>query len=127
MTRAARTGWVPDRAEVIFIQHSPAAGNEMPDWHPLLVASTKPFNEKTGYVMGFAMTHSAMHADNPFALAVGKGVAVSYIVANQFKTSDWRARGAKPHNLGGGHQELLSEALAILDDICAMSAVRRPV
>lgn len=92
----------------------------MPDWHPLLVASTRLFNEKTGLVMGFPMTHSEIHADNPFALAIHKGVAVSYVVANQFKTLDWRARGAKPHKLGGGHHALLAEALAILDDICAI-------
>lgn len=121
MTTGATAGWVPDRAEIVFIQHSPAAGKEMPDWHPLLVASTRAFNEKTGFVMGFAMTHSEMHADNPFALAVKTGVAVSYVVANQFKSFDWKARGAKPHNLGGGHHALLTEALAILDDICAIS------
>lgn len=121
MSARATAGWVPDRAEIVFIQHSPAAGKEMPDRHPLLVASTKAFNEKTGFVMGFAMTHSEMHADNPFALAIRKGAAVSYIVANQFKTFDWKARGAKPHHLGGGHHELLAEALAMLDDICAIS------
>ena len=119
--KSAAPGWVPDRAEIIFIQHSPALGKEMPEWHPLLVASTQAFNERTGLVMGFAMTHSEMHADNPFAITIQRGVAVSYIVANQFKTLDWRARGAKPHNLGGGHADLLNEALALFDDICGVS------
>ena len=48
----------------------------------------------------------------------------AYVVANQFKTFDWRARGTKPHHLGGGHEALLTEALAILDDICGISAAK---
>ena len=33
--------WVPERAEIIFIQHNPAVNEEMPDDHPLLVMSTR--------------------------------------------------------------------------------------
>jgi mRNA interferase MazF len=51
-------GWVPDRSEIIYIQHSPHVGGEMPGVHPLLVISTKQFNEKTGIVIGFPMTHA---------------------------------------------------------------------
>ncbi len=74
--------------------------------------------------MGFAMTHSDLHSDNPFALAIPDSNPTAYVVANQFKTFDWRARGAKPHHLGGGHEALLTEALAILDDICGISAAK---
>lgn len=45
--------WVPERAEIIFIQFNPAVGEEMPDDHPMLVMSTKAFNERTGLVVGF--------------------------------------------------------------------------
>ena len=60
--------WVPDRAEIIFIQYRPAVGEEMPDDHPMLVISTKAFNERTGLVVGFPITHAARHAENPFAI-----------------------------------------------------------
>lgn len=116
--------WVPDRGEIIFIQHSPAAGNEMPNWHPMLVATTRAFAQKTGFVMGFAMTHSDLHADNPFALVIPDSKPAAYVVANQFKTFNWKARSAKTHKLGGGHHDLLKEALAILDDICGISAAK---
>ncbi len=33
--------WVPERAEIIFIQYSLAVGEEMPDDLPMLVISTK--------------------------------------------------------------------------------------
>ncbi|MEO5931960.1 MAG: type II toxin-antitoxin system PemK/MazF family toxin [Duganella sp.] len=65
-------GWIPERSEIIYIQHRPHAGDEMPGVHPLLVVSTRQFNEKTGIVIGFPMTHAARHKTNPFAVAVGR-------------------------------------------------------
>ena len=62
-------GWVPDRAEIIYIQDSPHAGTEMPGIHPLLVVSTKEFNAATGIVIGFPMTHAERHRTNPYAIA----------------------------------------------------------
>lgn len=60
---------VPERAEIIFIQDSPAVGDEVPDDHPMLVVSSKAFADRTGIVVGFPMTHAQRHADNPFAIA----------------------------------------------------------
>ena len=62
--------WVPERAEIIFIPYNPAVGEEMPDDHPMLVISTKPFAERTGLVVGFPMTHAKRHAGHTKLLAV---------------------------------------------------------
>jgi mRNA interferase MazF len=59
--------WTPERGEIIFIEHSSQAGDEIPGLHPMLVCSTRIFNERTGIVIGFPMTHAEFHADNPFA------------------------------------------------------------
>lgn len=118
--------WVPDRAEIIFINHSPAAGKEIPDMHPLLVASQKAFNERTGFVIGFPMTHATFHADNPLVRVVecrAKTLArqaVSYVLGFQPKSFDWRNRGAKPHAWGGGYDAELEEMLTIFDTICRL-------
>lgn len=71
------------------------------------------------------MAHSEQHSDNPFALVCAKGVSTSYVACNQFKSLDWRARGAKPQALGGGHMDQLAEALALLDQICAFASATR--
>ena len=68
MATRKSTLWVPERAEIIFIQYNPAVGGEMPDAHPMLVISTKAFAERTGLVVRRPMTHAERHADNPFAL-----------------------------------------------------------
>jgi len=117
----AASTWVPERAEIIYISHEPRADKEMPGVHPMLVASTRAFNERTGIVIGFPMTHSAMNADNLFAVAVkGPKSEVGYVLAFQPKSFDWRARAARPHPWKGGHGSVLEAALRKLDAICGI-------
>lgn len=115
--------WVPDRAEVIFINHRPAKGQEIPEQHPMLVLSPKSFNQKTGLVIGFPMTHADRHRDNPFALPFDGSKGQAYVLAHQPKSFDWREREGRPHAWGGGHHQMLAEAVALLDDVCGIVAV----
>jgi len=113
--------WSPERGEIIFVEHSPQAGDEIPGLHPMLVCSTGIFNERTGIVIGFPMTHAEFHADNPFAVAVqGLKGDIGYVLAFQPKSFDWRARNAKKHPLGEGHQKVLAAVLKKLDAICGI-------
>ncbi len=108
--------WVPDRAEIIFIQYNPAVGAEMPNDHPMLVICTKAFAERTGILVGFPMTHAERHADNPLAIAApGAKGEPGYLLTHQPKSFDWRERGARPHPWGGGHTKLLAAALKRFD------------
>jgi mRNA interferase MazF len=110
--------WVPERAEIIFIQYSPHVGKEMPNDHPMLVMSAKAFAEKTGVVVGFPMTHAEHHADNPFAIAApGAKGEIGYVMVNQPKSFDWRERNARPHPWGTGHAKLLGAALKRFDSV----------
>ena len=47
---------MPDRGEVIWIDHNPQAGREIKDHHPFLVLSTAPFHASVGLVVACAMT-----------------------------------------------------------------------
>jgi mRNA interferase MazF len=115
--------WVPERAEIIFIEHSPHSGKEMPGLHPMLVCSTSAFSVRTGVVIGFPMTHADFNADNPFAVAVeGPKKEVGYVLAFQPKSFDWRTRNARPHPWGTGHTKVLAAALKKLDAICGVCA-----
>lgn len=112
------TFWVPERGEIIFIQFNPAVGAEMPDDHPMLVISPKAFNERTGLVVGFPMTHAARHADNPFAIAApGAKGQTGYLLTHQPKSFDWRERNARPHPWGTGHAKLMAAALKRFDHV----------
>lgn len=123
MATRKSTPWVPDRAEIIFIQFSPAVGDEIPHDHPMLVISTKAFNERTGLVVGFPMTHAERHADNPFAIAApGAKGAPGYLLTHQPKSFDWRERNGRPHPWGAGHTKLLAVALKRFDAVFGVCA-----
>jgi mRNA interferase MazF len=96
--------WVPDRRDMIWINHSPhirsESGGEMPGEHPLLVLSTKAFNDRTSLVIGLPMTHSDMNERNPFAVKLVALGETCYVLAHQPKSFDWRVRGARKHLWG---------------------------
>ena len=114
------SNWAPDRGDMIWINFSPSPshGNEMQDVHPMLVLSTRPFNEKTGLVIGLPMSTSAQrNKDNPFALEyTAKGIT-GYVLANMPKSFGWRERDAKPHPWGKAPTNLMEDACELFKDI----------
>jgi mRNA interferase MazF len=108
---AAKSAWVPDRQQVIWIDCNPQVGREMRDVHPFLVLSPRIFNETTSLVIGLPLTTAAYNSDNPFAVAVGEASGrrpgqTSYVLCHQPKSFDWRLRKARAHTIGS-----LSDAL----------------
>ena len=91
--------WVPDRCDMIWIDFNPRVGAQMKDEHPMLVLSSKAFNERTSLVIGLPMTHAPSNETNPFAVKFtsSKG-EVCYVLAHQPKSFAWRDRGARPHS-----------------------------
>ena len=59
MNVAPRSGWVPDRRDMIWVNFNPGSGQEMKDEHPMLVLTTRAFNDRTGIVIGLPITHAA--------------------------------------------------------------------
>jgi mRNA interferase MazF len=113
--------WTPDRRDIIWIDFNPHVGVEMRDVHPLLVLSPKNFSDKTGLVIGLPMTTAAYNESNPFAVKVtwGSGI-VSYILAAQPKSLDWRKRRAKPHQLKKVPADAFAKACATLNRIISV-------
>lgn len=118
----AKLAWVPERQDIIWIDCNPQVGQEMRDFHPFLVLSPRIFNEKTSLVIGLPMTTAAYHADNPFAVAVGKAggrkiAQTSYVLCHQPKSFDWRLRNAKPHPLKSMPENLFVQVCERLNQI----------
>ncbi|KDP84338.1 growth inhibitor PemK [Cupriavidus sp. SK-3] len=118
----AGRSWVPDRQEIIWIDCNPQIGREMKDMHPLLVLSPQAFNERTGIVIGLPMTTAAYNDSNPFAIKFqGPKGKVSYVLAHQPKSFDWRARGAKAHPWKQASPEVFAAACEQLNQIIAIA------
>jgi mRNA interferase MazF len=55
----------------------------MRDEHPMLVLSTKAFNDRTGIVIGLPMTPAASKVTNPFAIKyVGPKREAGYVLTH---------------------------------------------
>lgn len=121
-----RSGWVPDRQDVIWIDCNPQAGREMRDIHPFVVLSPRAFNEKMALVIGLPMTTAAYNAGNPFAVVAGvaggrKAGEVSYVLVHQPKSFDWRLRGAKAHPMKRLGDAPFAQVLARLNKILVLA------
>ncbi len=115
---APRKSWCPDRRDMIWIDCNPQAGREMKDVHPLVVLSSRGFNERTGIVIGLPMTTASYNETNPFAVKfTGPRGVVSFILTHQPKSFDWRARNAKPHPLKRVSEESYARACESLNQI----------
>lgn len=123
---SARSAWVPDRQDIIWIDCNPQVGREMRDVHPFLVLSPAVFNDRTSLVIGLPMTTAAYNADNPFAVAAGaakgrKAGQTSYVLCHQPKSFDWRLRGARPHPLARLSDSLLAQVCECLNQIVRLA------
>ncbi|WP_462324939.1 type II toxin-antitoxin system PemK/MazF family toxin [Desulfoplanes sp.] len=123
---ASGSPWVPKRQDIIWIDCSPQAGQEMRHVHPFLVLSPEAFNDRTSLVIGLPMTTQPYNADNPFALPVGEihknGIQkVSYVLCHQPKSFDWRVRNAGRHPLKKMPDEFFDQACTILNQILTLA------
>ena len=110
--------WVPDRRDIIWINFNPQAGKEMRDVHPMVVLTTRAYNERTSLVIGLPMSTAAYNATNPFAVDNSRSTKEpSYIVCNQPKSMDWKQRGAKPHSWGKVREAVFRQACGELNDL----------
>jgi mRNA interferase MazF len=118
----AKKAWVPDRSEIIWINYNPQSGREMRDMHPMLVLSPKNFNDRTGIVIGLPMTTAEYNNTNPFAIKFkGQRGVVSYVLAHQPKSFDWRKRGAKIHPWKHAPKEVFITACELLNQIISLT------
>jgi mRNA interferase MazF len=68
------------------------------------------------------MTTAAYNESNPFAIRfTGNKGAVSYVLAHQPKSFDWRARGGKAHPWKQVSSDVLEEACVALNQIVTLT------
>lgn len=119
---APAAGWVPERGDMIWIDFNPQAGAEMRDEHPMLVLSTRAFNERTGIVIGLPMIHAASNRSNPFAVAYTHKGDTGYVLTHQPKSFDWAMRNARPHPWKQLPKAVFDEACEGLNSIIQIGA-----
>jgi mRNA interferase MazF len=109
----ARTPYVPDAGDIIWLQFTPQAGHEQAGHRPAVVLSPAAYNGKTGLLLCCPMTSQAK--GYPFEVPIA-GKSAGVVLSDQIKSLDWRARlavykgKAKPAELAA----IRARALALI-------------
>jgi len=84
---------VPERGDILWLDHNPQSGHEQAGHRPALVISSAQFN-RLGMAVMCPITSKAK--SSPFEVPiVGKLQVTGVILANQHKSLDWKSRDAK--------------------------------
>lgn len=100
--------FIPDRGDVVWINLDPQAGHEQAGVRPVLVLSPAAYNGRVGLMVCCPITTQSK--GYPFEVLIKNNLKVSgVILADQVKSLDWKARGAKKK--GRISEDELSEVL----------------
>jgi len=103
--------YVPKKGDFVAVTFDPQSGHEQKGRRPALVVSNTLFNEHTGLAIVCPVTNT--DRDFPFHVRVIDGSITGFIMVEQVKSIDFRARNAK--RVGRASDSVLEEVLSILD------------
>jgi mRNA interferase MazF len=83
--------WIPDAGDIIWIAFDPQAGHEQAGHRPALVLSPSNYNGPTSLLLCVPLT--TRPKGYRFEVTIGQDGSIA--LADQLKSFDWRARGAR--------------------------------
>jgi len=108
--------FIPDRGDVVWINLDPQAGHEQAGVRPVLVLSPAAYNGRVGLMVCCPITTQSK--GYPFEVLIKNNLKVSgVILADQVKSLDWKARGAKKKGSISDDEltETLNKLKAVID------------
>jgi mRNA interferase MazF len=106
-----RNATAPDQGDVVWLNHDPQAGHEQAGHRPALVLSPKAYNAATGLMLCCPITSQVK--GYPFEVPLlGVRSVTGMVLADQMRSMDWQARGAK--RAGRADDAVLNDVLAKL-------------
>ena len=88
-----RAAYVPDTAEVVWLEFDPQAGHEQVGHRPALVISPASYNGKSGLMVCCPI--STKIKDHPFEVLTQVDGVDCVVLSDQVKSLDWKIRRAK--------------------------------
>lgn len=101
--------WAPAAGDIVWLQFDPQAGHEQAGHRPALVLSPEAYNRRVGLMLCVPLTTRIK--GYPFEVGIS-GEPPSVALADQVRSLDWRARGAK--RKGRADEKELDRVVAIL-------------
>jgi len=85
--------YVPSKGDLVILTFDPQAGHEQKGRRPALVVSNQKFNQAVGFALVCPITNT--NRDFPFHVEVGAEQIAGYILTEQVKSIDYKARSMK--------------------------------
>ena len=86
--------YVPARGDIVWLSFSPQAGHEQAGHRPALVLSPGAYNERSSVALVCPITSRIR--EHPFEVPLpSDGPVTGVVLADQIRSLDWRARGAR--------------------------------
>ena len=83
--------YVPEAGDIVWLNFTPHTGHEQAGHRPALVLSPAAYNDKTSLMLCCPLTTQIKNY--PFEVLIA-GTPQNVVLADQFKSLDWRARNA---------------------------------
>ena len=88
-----KESFVPDVGDVLWMSLSPTSGHEQSGHRPVLTLTPAAYNAKRGLLICCPITSRI--GGYPFEVAVDTEGISGVVIADQVKSVDWQARGAR--------------------------------
>jgi mRNA interferase MazF len=105
--------YIPEIGDLVILSFNPQSGHEQKGRRPAIIVSNKVFNEHLG--LAFACPITNTKRDFPFHVEVKSEQMTGFIMVEQCKSIDYKARKVK--FVEKADEETLDEVLAILKSI----------
>jgi mRNA interferase MazF len=91
---AFKTGYIPERGDIVWLDFTPQAGHEQSGRRPAFVLSPAAYNRKTGLAIFCPVTSQIKGYS--FEVLIPQMLQVSgAILCDQAKSLDWKSRNAE--------------------------------
>ena len=88
-----KMSFVPDVGDILWMSLSPTSGHEQSGHRPVLTLTPAAYNAKRGLLICCPITSRI--GGYPFEVAVDTEGISGVVIADQVKSVDWQARGAR--------------------------------
>ena len=88
-----KVSFVPDVGDILWMSLSPTSGHEQSGHRPVLTLTPAAYNAKRGLLICCPITSRI--GGYPFEVAVDTEGISGVVIADQVKSVDWQARGAR--------------------------------
>jgi len=105
--------YIPKQGDIVVLTFDPQAGHEQQGRRPALIVSNEVFNKNVSLAIACPITNTDRNF--PFHLKVDSSDLTGYVMCEQVKSIDYRARKVKFIEKASDH--LLSHCLGIVESL----------